>query len=338
MNRWLFAPSGLLLLFIPACQAQQAEVPQTAPPAASATSAPTGAVVARVNGAEIRAQQVEQVLRLTMARAGQDPAAVPADQMTHLRTQYLDSLINAELLYQASQKAGIQVDEKEVDGKIQVLRSQYPSEEEFQRSTKQDGMSVDDMRERIRRNLATEELVKKKVDPQVKVTDADIADYFTKNKDRFRRPELVRLSQIFVKLDPRSGPEARTAARQKIESLQKELRKGADFAALARQQSEAPDAAQGGDMGYLSRSAPMPVIVDAAFKLKVGETSDVVETPHGYHLFRATEKKAAGDVKLAEAKSQISELLFQQKEREALNAFVAQLKAGAKIEVLAPTP
>jgi len=194
------------------------------------------------------------------------------------------------------------------------------------------------MRERIRRNLASVQLIKKQVDDKLKVSDAEIADYYQKNKEKMRRPELVRLSEIFVRVDPRGGPEAKTKARQKIESLLKEVRAGKDFATLARKFSESPDAPQGGDMGYVSPTAPLPTLVTAAFKLKPREVSDVVETAYGYHLLKATERKPAGDLPLSEAKAQISEVLLQEKERDALNAYVDRLKAAAKIETVTPLP
>ena len=89
-------------------------------------------------------------------------------------------------------------------------------------------------------------------------------------------------------------------------------------------------------MGYISRNGTLPVLSEAAFKLKVGEVSDVVETPYGYHILKVTDKRPAGEVTLAEVKPQISILLHQQKEREAFNAYLARLKAGAKIEILSP--
>jgi peptidyl-prolyl cis-trans isomerase C len=197
---------------------------------------------------------------------------------------------------------------------------------------------MEEMKKRVQRNLATEQLVKQEVDSKISVSDSEISDYYAKNKDRMRRSESVKLSEIFVRADPKATADVKAKARQRIEALLKELQGGKDFAALARQFSESPDAKDGGNMGYVSRNGTLPVLAEAAFRLKVGEISDVVESPFGYHLLKVTDKKPAGDVTLAEAKTQISNFLYQQKEREAFNAYLGKLKAGAKIEILTPTP
>jgi peptidyl-prolyl cis-trans isomerase C len=345
MRRPTEAMLVLFLVCIPACQARESDpaggssvATATAPAPAAPPRLSPETVVVRVNGSEIRAGQVEQVMRVALARRPRNQDTASPDRLTEMRKQYLESLIRAELLYQASQSAHIQVSETEIDQQLQTLRRQYPSEEDFDQSLRQDGLTLTDMRERIRRNLASVQLVKQQVDDKVKVSDAEIADYYQKNKDKMRRPELVRLSEIFVRVDPRGGPDAKVKGRQKIEMLLKEVRAGKDFATLARTFSESPDASQGGDMGYVSPTAPLPIIVAAAFKLKTGEVSDVVETAYGYHLLKATEKKPAGELPLADAKKQISEVLLEEKKRDALNAYVEKLRTNAKIETVTPIP
>jgi len=343
MKRLMFPLFGLLLVFVPACQARgndpsgKGSSPPAPPEAAAPSISPT-AVLARVNGTDIPSGHLERALKLFLEKNSQDPGSVPAAQIQELRKQLLDSLVSSELLYQASQAAGISVAEDAVVQQLQLLQSRFPSEAEFTKYLQDQGLTLDEMKDRARRNLATEQLIKREVDSKVSVSDQEIADYHQKNKERMRRPEAVKLSEIFTAAVPRAGADVKSKARQKIESILKEVRGGKDFAALARQFSESPDAKDGGEMGYVSRNGTLPVLSEAAFKLKVGEVSDVVETPFGYHILKVTDKRSAGDVTLAEAKPQISSLLYQQKEREAFNAYLTGLKAGAKIEILTPTP
>ncbi len=343
MNRLLLVLFGVLLIFVPACQARGGDPSNRATPsgqeaAAGARSAPPATVVARVNGKEIPSGQLDQTVKLFLEKSGQDPKAIPAAQIQDLRKQALDSLVSSELLYQASQAAKITVTDESVSRELQGLQGKFPSEQEFSRYLQDQGITRDQVKERIRRNLATDQLVKQEVDATVKVSDQEITDYFQKNKERMRRPEAVKLAEIFVRSDPKAAAEVRAKSRQKIESLLKEVHSGKDFATLARQFSESPDAKDGGDMGFVTRTGTLPVLAEAAFKLKVGEVSDVVESAFGFHILKVTDKRSAGEVTLAEAKPQISNFLFQQKEREALNAYLSKLKAGAKIEILAPTP
>lgn len=344
MNRFLLALFGISLVFVPACQARggdPANQGSGSPPAAEAPAVakiPATTVLARVNGTDIPAGQLEQTMKLFLEKNGQEPGSVPAARLQELRKQLLDSLVNTELLYQASQAAKIGVTEESIARALQTLQGKFPSEQEFTRYLQGQGLSVEEMKNRIRRNLATEQLVKQEVEPKISVTEPEISEYYQKNKERMRRPEAVKLSEIFVRSDSRASADAKAKARQKIESLLKEVRSGKDFAALARQFSESPDAKDGGEMGYVTRDGTLPVLAESAFKLKVGEVSDVVETPFGYHILKVTARRPAGDVTLAEAKPQISSFLHQQKEREAFNVYLGKLKAGAKIEILVPAP
>jgi len=343
MKRLVLTLFSISLFFMPACQAGGSDPSGKNPGSAgvreaAVAGASPGPVVARVNGVGIPSRQLEQTLRLYLEKDGQNPGSIPAAKIQDLRRQLLDSLVSSELLYQASVTAKVSVSDESVQQQLQTLRGKFSSDQEFTKYLQEQGLTEGEMRERIHRNLSTEQLVKQVVDSKVKVSDAEIADYYQKNKDRMRRPEAVKLAEIFVRADSKATGAAKAKARQKIEAVLKEVRAGKDFAALARQFSESPDAKDGGEMGFVSRNGTLPILSDAAFKLKPGEVSDVVESPFGYHLLKVTEKKSAGDVSLAEAKPQISSFLFQQKEREAFNTYLSNLKSGAKIEILSPTP
>jgi peptidyl-prolyl cis-trans isomerase C len=342
MKRLLLALFPVFLFFVPACQARGSDPAGkgagAAPPSGAVAQGHPSVAIARVNGVEIPSRQLEQTVKLYLEKNGQDPKTIPPGQIQDLRKQLLDSLVSTELLYQASVTAKINVTDEMVQKQLQELQGKFSSDQEFTGYLQQQGLTVQEMKDRIRRNMASDQLVKQEVDSKITVSDSEIADYYQKNKERMRRPEAVKVSEIFVRAEAKAGADEKSKARQKIEAVLKEARGGKDFTALARQFSESPDAKNGGEMGYVSRGSTLPVLSDAAFKLKVGEISDVVESPFGYHLLKVTEKKAAGDVTLADAKPQITSFLTQQKEREAFNSYLGKLKAGAKIEILASTP
>ncbi len=338
MKRLILPLFGLLLIFVPACQAGSDDTPGTAESAPPPSAAPADTVLARVNGTDIPSAHLDRALKLFLEKNLQDPASVPADRMKDVRKQILEGLVDAEVLYQASQAAGIRVDDDTVTQQMRSLRSRFPSDEEFAEYLEGQGLTLDEMKEQVRRNLATEQLVQREVGSKVTVSDEEIADYYEKNNQRMRRSAAVRVSEIFVATAPGAGASARSRARQKIEAILKEIHAGNDFADLARKYSESPDAKDGGDMGYISRDGTVPALAEAALRLKVGEISDVVETPYGYHILKVTDKREAGDVTLEEARPRISTLVMQQKEQEALNAYLAGLKASAKIEILTPNP
>jgi len=295
-------------------------------------------VMAKVNQTEIRASQVEQVLQLSLRRGSRNTDSLSEERMGRLRRQVLDQLVEEELLYQLSQKEKVQVPEKRVDEEVQTLQSRFLSPEEYEASLKEQGLTPALARERVRRNLAVEEIIRQKTTGGAGPSEAEIAEYYKKNRERLRRAESARVQQIFVRLPPRSDPETKGRARQALEALIKEIRAGKDFGAAIREYSQGTDQGPGGDLGWVTRNGPTPILADAALKLKVGEISDVLETPAGFHVLKVLEKKPGGEASLEEARAQVESLLRQQKEREALASLVAKLKTEARIEFVTPVP
>ena len=336
MRRLIPCLPAILVALASVCQAQTA--PAESIPSSPSVATPPDPVLASVNGKEIHASQVDRVLQLTLRKSSRNPDAVPADQREALRKQLLNSLVDDELLYQASQKEKIQVPEKAVDEQVQALEGSFYSQEEFAVSLQKQGMTPAEARERVRRRLAVEELVKQRVNAAGPVTDAEINAYYKKNRERLRRPESVHAQQIFLRLDPFEDPEKKGKARQTLEALLREIRGGKDFETLARQFSEGPEAAQGGDLGWLTRNSPTPYLAEAALRLNPGEVSDVVETPAGLHILKALEKRPAGEASAEEARSQIETRLRQEREQEAIKELLATLKTTAKILIFTPTP
>jgi parvulin-like peptidyl-prolyl isomerase len=131
---------------------------------------------------------------------------------------------------------------------------------------------------------------------------------------------------------PADSLPARAAARQKIEAILEEIKGGRDFADQARRYSEGPEAARGGDAGWIYGGNGPPPIERAVFRLQPGEISDVVETRLGFHLLRVEERRPEGPVPFDEAKESIR-LKVEAREREArIQAYLAGVKEKARIE------
>jgi peptidyl-prolyl cis-trans isomerase D len=126
---------------------------------------------------------------------------------------------------------------------------------------------------------------------QVQVPDDEIQGYYDSNQDDFRKREEVRARHILFKVTPGASPTDRDAARQRASDALKQLEGGADFAELAKQQSQDSTAPAGGDLGWFSRGQMVPAFEKAAFGLAVGAMSEVVETPFGFHIVKVEEKQ-----------------------------------------------
>lgn len=128
----------------------------------------------------------------------------------------------------------------------------------------------------------------------IEVSAEDARGYYEQNKARFTTAEQRRASHILVRVDADASPEQRKAAREKAEAIERQLKEGADFAALARTESQDPgSASSGGDLGFFTRDMMVQPFADAAFSLGVGQTSGVVQTEFGFHVIRVTDIRPA---------------------------------------------
>lgn len=128
----------------------------------------------------------------------------------------------------------------------------------------------------------------------IEVSTEDARSYYEQNRARFTTAEQRRASHILIRVDPGASAEQRKAAREKAEAIERRLKEGADFAELARTESQDPGSAgSGGDLGFFTRDMMVQPFADAAFALGVGQTSGVVETEFGFHVIRVTDIRPA---------------------------------------------
>jgi peptidyl-prolyl cis-trans isomerase C len=288
--------------------------------------------VARVNGVAISAVELKRALKVIVA--GQRGAAPSGEQQKELEKQALQQLISAELLYQAGKKMEYKDLEKQVQEKLAQGKARFPNEQDFAKALKELDMNQDDLLDYTRRDLIISNFVEKTIISKITVSEDDARKFYDQNPDKFLKPESVRASHILIGVDSKASAEEKKAAREKAEKLRKEVAGGADFAALAKGNSTCPSSQQGGDLGSFGKGQMVPAFEQAAFALKPGEISEVVETQFGYHIIKVTEKKGAEKVEFKEARPRIEEFLRGQKIGPAVNDYLETARKTAKIELL----
>lgn len=285
--------------------------------------------VARVNGNTIDAVELRRARKVLLR--GQTP---PADQQAAIDTQILDQLISAELLYQAAGKLEIKDLDKQIDAKVAQGKVRFKDEQEFKNTIKDLEMDEKDLREYTRRDLLISSFVETTFISKIVVSEAESREFYEKNPDKFKKDETAKASHILIGVDSKATDDDKKKAREKAEKLKKELSDGADFAALAKDNSTCPSAQKGGDLGFFGKGQMVPPFEKAAFALQAGEISDVVETQFGYHIIKLVEKKPAEFADFKDVKLKIEEFLKGQKVNEAVQKFLAETRKTAKIEIL----
>ena len=163
--------------------------------------------------------------------------------------------------------------------------------------------------------------LKKKVEEQAKVSDADLQKFYDQNKEKFRTGAEVRASHILVKDE------------KKAQEILAQLKGGASFEELAKKNSTDGAAAKGGDLGWFGKGSMIPDFEKVAFGLKEGETSGIVKTKYGFHIIKLTGKREAGIRPFSEVKDQIKAAIEPEKQQEVFKKLKEDLKKSAKYTI-----
>lgn len=229
----------------------------------------------------------------------------------------LQQMVDTALVLQYGKQAGINPTDAQVQDQINQLEQRFPPGQ-FDSILKQQGLTMDDVKTIERVQL----IIKQAVDKMINVSQAEIVDFFNKNRATYNTPEQVRARHILVK------------TKAQADAIETQLHNGADFATLAKQDSTDPGSKmQGGELGWFSAGQMVKPFSDAAFALNVSQISQPVNTPFGWHIIQVEGKRPAHQASLAEAAPKIRDSLIQQQEASQGAPFIQQLRAKANIQV-----
>jgi peptidyl-prolyl cis-trans isomerase SurA len=216
-------------------------------------------------------------------------------KMPGLKKQVLDQLVDEKLIYAQANLDSITVTDDEVnqriDYQIQLFEQQFGSKEAVEKAY---GMSIEKIKRELQDNIRKQLMIQKLQQKEFGNIDAsrrDVEDFFDKFKDSLGViPEKVEVAHIFR--NPRTSSAVKAKYKALAEAILDSLRHGADFAEMAKKYSDDPgSAAHGGDLGFVKKGVFYPEFEAAAFALKPGQISDVVESPVGFHIIQLLEKR-----------------------------------------------
>ena len=296
------------------------------------TDSTPDATVAIVNDIPITEADVTlEVKRIQFqAKAMQKP--LDPSMMLSMREKVIDSLINRELLLQQSKAKGITTNESDIDNSIDQIKRRLEAGQSFESLMVEMGITMETMRTQVGQASAIQKLLEVEVYPQAIVSEKESRIFFENNPQYFKKPEEVKASHILIQVAPDASDEEKLAAREKIEDIQKKIAAGDDFANLARQYSEGPSSTNGGDLGYFDRKKMVKPFSDAAFELKPGQVSNIVETRFGFHLIKVFDKKSKSTYEFEDIKGRLGEILQQQKIQEETVRYLEVLRRTANVK------
>ena len=281
-----------------------------------------GTYLAEVNGTPISYDAWLRTFQNTVSRYDNNTLSnMDQSIINALKNNVLKQMINSELLYQEAAKEKIKITDSEINAEIDKIKESFPSQEEFDNVLKSNNLTINELKDDIQRNLMITSILDKSRS-NIIVTDEELKQYYTENKESFFEEEKIHARHILLETEE----EALNIIQQLKEGI-------VDFAELAKENSIGPSASNGGDLGFFSRGQMVKEFEDAAFALQPGEISGVVKTQFGFHVIKVEERKEAHQSTFEESKEQINNLLKNQKENEAITQLISRLNENADITI-----
>ena len=285
-----------------------------------------------VDGEPVTEEMVEfELKRLVGFYSQHMPQGQLEGQMDSLRRKAVEQAIGAKLLFKEAERRDIQVPDEEIDRSVFGMARQLGGMEKLRAQLKRQGLTESIFRAQIRRGRRVDKLVAEVTGAVPDPTEEECREYFEAHESEYRKEERV-LAQHILVTPKDSTPEAKAAARAKLEEIRDRVKNGADFGDEATAHSDCPSGKNGGSLGWFSRGMMVPEFENAAFGMSVGDVSDIVETQFGYHIIYKTDHEAPAQADFADAADTIRDLLIHSRRGEALTQFVEGLKKNAKIE------
>jgi peptidyl-prolyl cis-trans isomerase SurA len=291
-------------------------------------------VVAVVNDDVITQYELDSTVELILKRNEQSIRPEDRERITaEARKAVLDRLIEDLILRQEARRLGIVVREEELTATIQeALAKRNLSIDTLQEALIKDGTNYEKYREATRSDMIKSRILQREIRPRVSVTNEEIGAFYQEHRDEYEGKLRVRLLMIALPVPAGSDEAAQAAQRTKAESILKRIRAGEYFEALANENSMG-QGRSGGDIGYVEKGSMNPIIEEVAFNLKPGEVSGVIETPQGFYIIRALDKRGGGNLSLKATRAEIEEQLFIEKIEKKYMEWLAEKRQKAHIEI-----
>ncbi|HKB09033.1 MAG TPA: peptidylprolyl isomerase [Vicinamibacterales bacterium] len=292
------------LLVIPAVAVSLVAAQFAPVPSHQSGRAAAADVVALVNGAAIRAGDVEAAMNTIVPMTAYHQSLKP-EKLASVRTQAIDGLIDEELRYQEAVRLKIHVPDADVDLAFARAKKSYHDEQEFERLRKASGATVAQIRASILRALMIQRVYEQAVGGRCRVSEAEAGAFYRDNTARFLMPEQLKVSLITVGVDPSAPADDWEKARQKARDVSQRLAGGASFEALARESSTDESKSKGGDLGFVHRGQLAEDFERALRQLTPGHISPVIQTIYGFHLLRLADVRPPVQKTFADVKTTI---------------------------------
>lgn len=323
---------------------RQAATPQPAaggPPPPAAARAPDSRrdapdvldrVIAVVNNDVITLSELQDSLAFYLYETKE---TVKPGEEEALKQRLLNRMIDSRLQLQEAGRDQIAVEDAEVNEQLTdvMRRVNAKTQEEFEQIVKAQGLTLEGVKKRLKEQVLVQKVIRRKVQLRISVTEQEIEKYFLENREKLETGLSYHARHILFAPSPPGGEAAWDAARARAEEVWTKVRAGEDFAGLARRHSEDSTAGDGGDLGALKQGELAADLEGQILRMRPGDASAPYRSRLGFHIFKLEWKEGLTGETLTQAKQQIRDILFRQKYAARLEAWLAEIRKRAIIEI-----
>ena len=292
-------------------------------------------IVAIVNHDVITLSELDKNVNSYMKRIEK---TVPEDQLDaiekHVRQMVLNELIDQRLITQEAKKRGLMATDRDVNDAItNIITQRKITHEKLQYEIEQLGITFDEYREEVRAQLTKRNFLAGEIKSKITISKEEIGAYYREHRKDYEGKEAARIRQILILLPRDAADQTREKLRMRAEDILQQLRQGDSFSMLATEVSQGPAAKTGGDLGFVEKGLMLPDVDAAAFSLKIGEISDVIESPIGFHIIQVVDKRGEGVKPIESVREEIIGRIGDEKMENKFEEWLNEQREKAHIEV-----
>ena len=266
--------------------------------------------------------------RIEEAYRGPDKEQILSDS----RKAFLNRLIDTSLIVQEAKKNGISAKDEEVMAAIKdILRQRNITLEDFSKGLATEGTTLATYKKDISEQMIRMRLIRREIKSKVMVTDEEIGEAYLKNRANYEGRAAVRIKQIFIAIPAGANTGTKEKIRKEAEEVERRLKRGDSFDLLAANYSLGT--ADGGDLGFIEKGMALPEVETAAFGLKKGEVSGVIQSRTGFHIIMVVDRKGGGLKPIEEVREEIYNKIEEEKLEKKFAEWLDALRKKSYIEI-----
>jgi peptidyl-prolyl cis-trans isomerase SurA len=297
-------------------------------------------IVAIVDQAVVTEQELESRIATVTAQFKKQGAELPAEAI--LRKQILERLITDTLQLQYAAQTGLKVDDNQLDKTIgRIAEQNQLSLAEFTEALAKDGVSMTKFRADIRNEITLARLREREVDGRVNVSESEIDNFLTSQAANNENQDEYEIAHLLIRTPEEGATEEIQKAKSKVDSALTELKAGVSFAKVSASFSDAPNALEGGSLGWKKASQMPALFLDALKAMQVGDVSAPLRSPNGFHVLKLNNKRGGNSplvIQQTHARHiliKLSEIMSEKDGKLKIDGIKERLDNGEKFEALA---